>query len=191
VTAKEQFLRTFEREVGTTVKVLKALPADQAELKPAEMCRSARELAWIFVVEQGMTAKALTTGFDWSQPSSPMPPAPAIGLLLSAVAQGRLSLILSALVFGAGFGLMHPAFTSYVMAHVPARRRGAAFGAMLAAFDTGIGTGASLLGLVIHLYGFRVAWLLAALLAGLSVPYFILVERRIGIAPDSRHEGAR
>jgi uncharacterized damage-inducible protein DinB len=76
VTAKEQFLRTFEREVGTTVKVLKALPADQAELKPAEMCRSARELAWIFVVEQGMTAKALTTGFDWSQPSSPMPPAP-------------------------------------------------------------------------------------------------------------------
>jgi hypothetical protein len=48
VTAKEQFLRTFEREVGTTVKVLKALPADQAELKPAEMCRSARELAWIF-----------------------------------------------------------------------------------------------------------------------------------------------
>lgn len=111
---------------------------------------------------------------------------PAIGLLLSALAQGRASLILSALVFGAGFGLMHPSFTSYVMAHIPARRRGAAFGAMLAAFDTGIGLGASLLGLVIHLYGFRVAWLLAALLAGLSVPYFIFVERRIGLASKPR-----
>ena len=111
---------------------------------------------------------------------------PAVGLLLSAAAQGRMSLILAALVFGAGFGLMHPSFTSYVLAHVPARRRGAAFGAMLAAFDTGIGTGASLLGLVIHLYGFRVAWLLAAFLAALSVPYFLFVERRIGMAPHSR-----
>ena len=72
---KEQYLNTFEREVGTTLKVLKSLPADQAELKPAEMCRTARELAWIFVLEQGMAAKALTTGFDWSQPS-PTPPAP-------------------------------------------------------------------------------------------------------------------
>ena len=116
--------------------------------------------------------------------------APAIGLLLFALAQGHLTLVLSALVFGAGFGLMHPAFTSYVLAHVPARRRGAAFGAMLAAFDTGIGMGASLLGLVIHLYGFRAAFLLAALLAGLSVPYFVFVERRLGLASDTSPTGA-
>lgn len=108
---------------------------------------------------------------------------PAAGLLLFAVAQGRLTLIASALVFGAGFGLMHPAFTSYVMATVPSRRRGAAFGAMLAAFDTGIGMGASLLGFVIHVYGFRVAFLIAALLAALSVPYFLFVERRLNRAP--------
>ena len=76
MTPKEQYLSTFEREVGTTVRVLKSLPADQAELKPAAMCRTARELAWLFVTEQGLTAKALTTGFDWSKPSPPMPPAP-------------------------------------------------------------------------------------------------------------------
>lgn len=105
----------------------------------------------------------------------------SIGLLIFALARGPLTLILSALVFGAGFGLMHPAFTSYVLAHVPAGRRGAAFGAMLAAFDTGIGMGASLLGMVIHVYGFRVAFLLAAVLAALSVPYFLFVERRLGL----------
>lgn len=115
--------------------------------------------------------------------------APAVGLLLFALAQGHVTIVLSALVFGAGFGLMHPSFTSYVLRHVPAWRRGAAFGAMLAAFDTGIGMGASLLGLVIHLSGFRVAFLLAAVLAGLSVPYFIFVERRLGLAGEARHQG--
>jgi MFS family permease len=115
---------------------------------------------------------------------------PAAGLLLFALAQGTVTLIASALVFGAGFGLMHPAFTSYVMAHVPPRRRGAAFGAMLAAFDTGIGMGASLLGFVIHVYGFRVAFLIAALLAAVSVPYFLFVERRLGLEPGREPVGA-
>jgi MFS family permease len=116
---------------------------------------------------------------------------PAVGLLLFALAQGPITLVLSGLVFGAGFGLMHPAFTSYVLAHVPARRRGAAFGAMLAAFDTGIGMGASLLGFVIHVYGFRVAFLIAALLAALSVPYFRFVERRLGLDRDAQEAEAR
>src|SRR5690606_29288981 len=106
---------------------------------------------------------------------------PAVGLLIFAFAEGRATLILSALVFGAGFGLMHPAFTSHVLAHVSPRRRGAAFGAMLAACDTGIGLGASLLGLIIHLHGYRVAFIVAAALAGLSVPYFQFVDRRFAV----------
>jgi MFS family permease len=103
---------------------------------------------------------------------------PALGLLIFAFAQGPITLAVSGLVYGAGFGLMHPAFTSHVLAHVSPRRRGAAFGAMLAAFDTGIGLGASVLGLVIQMHGFRLAFVGAALLAALSVPYFHLVDRR-------------
>jgi predicted MFS family arabinose efflux permease len=106
---------------------------------------------------------------------------PAIGLLILAMAEGAVTLMMAALVFGAGFGLMHPSFTSYVLGHVSPHRRGAAFGAMLAAFDTGIGTGASLLGIVIHSYGFRTAFLSAGLLAALSVPYFLFTERRLGL----------
>jgi MFS family permease len=97
---------------------------------------------------------------------------PPVGLAVLAFANGRLSLVAAALIFGAGFGLMHPAFTAYVMARVPASRRGAAFGAMLAAFDTGIGAGSSVMGWIIDRTGFRVAFGLAALIAAAALPLF-------------------
>ena len=105
---------------------------------------------------------------------------PPIGLALLAAAQGSMTFILAGIVFGAGFGLMHPAYSAYMMAHVPANRRGAAFGAMLAAFDTGIGSGSSAIGWLAHVGGFRLAYGIAAGIALLSLPYFILAEKRLG-----------
>jgi MFS family permease len=106
--------------------------------------------------------------------------APAAGLLLLALANGVLSFMFAALVFGLGFGLMYPAYTAYVLRHVLFSRRGAAFGAMLAAFDTGVGSGSSATGWLIHRFGFRYAFVFAAMLAVLSLPYFLLAERRLG-----------
>ena len=57
--------------------------------------------------------------------------------------RGSRWLIASAIVFGVGFGTAYPVFVAYVMRDVSAARRGAAFGAILAAFDTGIGTGST------------------------------------------------
>jgi MFS family permease len=105
---------------------------------------------------------------------------PAFGLMLLALAGGRPSFAVSALVFGAGFGLMFPSHAAYVMGHVPASRRGAAFGAMLAAFDTGIGAGSSVLGWLIDGVGYRWAFGVAALLAALALPAFLLAERTLG-----------
>ena len=109
---------------------------------------------------------------------------PPIGLALLAVATGRETFIIAALVFGAGFGLMHPAYAAYVMARVPYRRRGAAFGAMLAAFDTGIGSGSSAIGWVTQQLGFRRAFGLAAIIAAAALPAFIYAERRLGFLQD-------
>jgi MFS family permease len=106
---------------------------------------------------------------------------PALGLLLTAVAVGPVSFVFAALVFGAGFGLLHPAFYSHVLNHIPARRRGAAFGATLAAFDTGIGSGASLFGPLMHAFGFRAAFAVAGVLAMMAVPYFLIIERKMGL----------
>jgi MFS family permease len=105
---------------------------------------------------------------------------PPVGLALLATADGAWSVTIAALVFGAGFGLLFPSHTAYVMTHVPSTRRGAAFGALLAAFDTGIGTGSSALGWIIGQYGFRAAFAGTAALAALALPAFLLAEKLLG-----------
>ena len=105
---------------------------------------------------------------------------PPVGLAVLALATGPVTFAVAALIFGAGFGLMHPSFTAYVMAHVSSARRGAAFGAMLAAFDTGIGAGSSVMGWLIGQLGYRPAFGAAAALAALSLPAFLFLERRLG-----------
>ena len=50
----------------------------------------------------------------------------AAGLALLPFARGTVSLAVAAVVFGAGFGLVFPAFTAYLLNHIPANRRGAA-----------------------------------------------------------------
>jgi uncharacterized damage-inducible protein DinB len=51
---KEQFLDAYEREHATTMRVLRAYPSDKVDLKPHAMCKSAKDLAWVFVVERGL-----------------------------------------------------------------------------------------------------------------------------------------
>jgi hypothetical protein len=42
--------------------------------------------------------------------------------------------------------------------------------------------GASAMGWFVHAYGFRTAFGVAALLAAVSLPYFMFAERRLGFA---------
>jgi MFS family permease len=116
----------------------------------------------------------------------------SIGLALLAVGGTRGWIIASAVVFGAGFGTAYPIYVAYVMRDVSAQRRGAAFGAVLAAFDTGIGTGSTTMGWLIQRYSFSTAFAVAAALSALAVPYFLYVDRMYdagahasGPAPDS------
>jgi MFS family permease len=102
----------------------------------------------------------------------------AAGLALLPLASSRLLLAASAVVFGVGFGTAYPVFVAYVMRDVSSARRGAAFGAILAAFDTGIGTGSTTVGWLIERFGFQAAFGVAAALSALSLPYFLIVDRR-------------
>ena len=101
----------------------------------------------------------------------------AVGLALLTIGSTRLALIASAVFFGIGFGTAYPVFVAYVMRDVYAARRGAAFGAILAAFDTGIGTGSTTVGWLIQRFGFSTAFGCAAALAACAIPYFLLVDR--------------
>jgi MFS family permease len=101
------------------------------------------------------------------------------GFALLALGGSRTVFVISALVFGTGFGSAYPLFLGHIMRHVDPARRGAAFGSILAAFDTGIGTGSVVMGWIVQHYGYRPAYAAAAVLAAFTVPYFLSVEARV------------
>jgi MFS family permease len=101
----------------------------------------------------------------------------SLGMACLAFGGTRFWLVLSAAIFGTGFGTAYPVFASYVMRHVGPERRGAAFGAILACFDTGIGTGSTSIGWLIGRYGFASAFGTAAVLSALALPYFLFADK--------------
>lgn len=103
----------------------------------------------------------------------------SLGFALLAVANTRPLLVLSAIVFGVGFGSAYPLFLAHLMRHVDEHRRGAMFGSIIGAFDTGIGTGSIVLGSVIQRAGYQTAWTTCAVLAAFAIPYFLLMEPRV------------
>jgi MFS family permease len=111
-----------------------------------------------------------------------------VALTLLALARTRALLVVAAVVFGFGFGNMYPAFVAHVVKFVSDQRRGAAFGGILAAFDTGIGTGSIAMGFIAQRFGFPAAFAMAAMLSALSIPYFLWAEKRwlrIGVGEDA------
>ncbi len=86
---KQQYLDVFEREHATTLRVLRQYPPDKLELQPHPKCKTARDLAWIFAIEQGVVEKVLTDTMEMP-PKSPLPPAPQSWQdLLTAIEAGR------------------------------------------------------------------------------------------------------
>ncbi len=101
-----------------------------------------------------------------------------LGVWVLAIADSRPMFIVSAMLFGLGFGSAYPIFVAHLMHHVADHRRGATFGALIGAFDTGIGTGSIAVGWMSGRYGFGRAFGVAGALALLSIPYFLYMEKR-------------
>jgi uncharacterized damage-inducible protein DinB len=57
MSAKQTFLETYDREHEITMKILRAYPEEQLELRPHPRSKSAREIAWLFVMERGLGTK--------------------------------------------------------------------------------------------------------------------------------------
>jgi len=73
---KETFLAAFDAEHEKTIKVLRAYPPDQSELKPSPKLKSARELAFVFALERGLGMKVWHDAFANGMPSGGFPTAP-------------------------------------------------------------------------------------------------------------------
>jgi len=74
VSPKQQFLDAYEREHKTTMRVLRAYPKDKLDLQPHPTLRSARDLAWIFVIERYMSIRIFNDQFRDAQPAGGGPP---------------------------------------------------------------------------------------------------------------------
>ncbi|MCI0330087.1 MAG: DinB family protein [candidate division Zixibacteria bacterium] len=75
---KDMFLKTWEREFQTTLKVLRAFPADKLEFKPHERAMTARNLAWCFPMEDRMAIQGAVNGridMEMEEENYPKPPA--------------------------------------------------------------------------------------------------------------------
>jgi len=86
---KQQFIDAYEQEHAKTRRVLRAYPKDKGELRPHPKCKTARELAWMFVLEQGAIEKTVTTGFDWTKPPSFPPPPDSFDAIIGAFEQSH------------------------------------------------------------------------------------------------------
>jgi uncharacterized damage-inducible protein DinB len=75
---KQQFLDTYDDEHARTMRVLKAYPEDKLDLRPHPKLKTARELAWVFVLERGLGTKVWNDEFASGPPAggSSMPSAP-------------------------------------------------------------------------------------------------------------------
>jgi len=128
----------------------------------------------------GMRIAMTVTGFD-AQPVNQLPRMlwlACAGLLILAFAPTGLPRhIVSALLYGAGYSMVHTLISTYVLEVVHPERRGAAFGATLFSFDAGISLGSLVIGGIIGwadshygVIGFRLGWTLSALMALAAVP---------------------
>jgi len=102
------------------------------------------------------------------------------GVLVLVSGGSRPRQVVSAVLFGTGYGTAYPVYAAYLLRRVNAARRGAAFGALIAAFDTGIGTGSLVTGWIIGVAGYQAGFGVAAALSALAIPYFFAVR---GVLP--------
>lgn len=71
---KKEFLDAYDREHATTMRVLRAYPKDKIDLRPHPKLKTARELAWVFVLERGLGTKVWHDEFAKGVPSGGKPP---------------------------------------------------------------------------------------------------------------------
>ncbi len=88
-TPKQQFLQAYESEHKTTMRVLRAYPEAQLDLRPHPKCKTARELAWIFVLERGLGQMVFQDQFGKQPMSAPPPPPDSWSALLSGLEQAH------------------------------------------------------------------------------------------------------
>jgi MFS family permease len=107
------------------------------------------------------------------------------GLILGATALGMLPLadslsyfVVSAALFGFGFGAAQPATMALLIDRVRSEQRGLATSTYYTGFDTGVASGSILLGALSEHLGFGVMWPISSICILLGLAGFLINRRR-------------
>jgi len=73
---KQEFLKTYDEEHARTMRVLNAYPTDKLDFRPHPKAKTARELAFVFVLERYLGEKIWHDWFVKNAPSGKPPEAP-------------------------------------------------------------------------------------------------------------------
>ncbi|MDR3684001.1 MAG: MFS transporter [Geothrix sp.] len=98
-------------------------------------------------------------------------------VLLAALPGGTLRHVVAALLYGAGYSMLHTLLNAKLLESTDPKRRGSAFGALLFAFDAGIGLGSFSLGWAIGHHGYRTGWAIGALAMLAALPLALRLSR--------------
>jgi uncharacterized damage-inducible protein DinB len=72
VDEKELYLTFWNREATATRKVISRIPQEQSDYKPEPKARTAREIAWLIVMEELVLAEGLEKGtVEWREVPTP------------------------------------------------------------------------------------------------------------------------
>ncbi len=117
---------------------------------------------------------------------------PAAYFLLARTTN-RPEMIVAAALFGMGLGAAFPAFMTFIVSNTGEDRRARTFGSVILAFDTGIGVGSMTTGAIGERAGLDTAFHVAAAVACLSIPIFLVTSRRLirgtAVAENAEHAG--
>lgn len=98
-----------------------------------------------------------------------------IGLMALGFFATSLGFHVSALILGVGFGIISPTFQAMANANVTAEKRGAVNSTYLTFFDSGVGVGMLLFGLLFDLVGYANTFYISALIQIMALVLFVFV----------------
>ena len=102
----------------------------------------------------------------------------AASMAMLPVAHGLISFVISAAMFGVGFGAGHPATMALLVDRVQPDKRGLAMSTFFSGFDLGITIGSFLLGVVSQYWGFGMMWPISAACTLLGLAGLLADHRR-------------
>ena len=95
-----------------------------------------------------------------------------------AVRQPWLMLILTAVIYGLGFGAVQPSLQAMTVRNISFNRRGAANATFFSSFDLGIGLGSALWGMIAQMTGYSVMYMVVSVSALCALVCYLILGRK-------------